>query len=165
MRGSNSAVRWPARYSPATTPVYVRNELDMEAPAGDVWAWLVRAQLWPAWYENAAHVRFVDGAPPDLGPGVRFRWKTFGVTLESRVLEFVPAERIAWDARGFGVDAYHAWVIVETPGGSHVVTEETQHGWLARLANFLMPRRMHRYHQLWLEELRKKASGGLPPSA
>ena len=43
-----------------------------------------------AWYENAANVTFLEGHPPDLGPGVRFRWKTFGVTLESKVLEFVP---------------------------------------------------------------------------
>ena len=137
----------------------------MEAPADVVWTWLIRAHLWPTWYANAEDVTFLEGEPPDLGPGVRFRWKTFGVTLESRVLEFVPTERIAWDARGNGVDAYHAWVISKMPRGSHVLTEETQHGWLARLGSVLMPQRMRRYHQLWLEELARKAAGGLPPPA
>lgn len=162
---STPVVRWPDHYSPAVAPVHVRNEIDMEGPAGAVWAWLVRARLWPTWYENSAEVEFLDGAPPDLGPDVRFRWTTFGVTLESRVLEFVPSERIAWDARGRGVDAYHAWVISETSRGVHVLTEETQHGWLARLGHSLRPQHMHRYHQIWLEALRKKAAAGPPPPA
>ena len=164
-KDSAPAVRWPARYSPEIAPVHVRNELEMEAPPDAVWAWLVRAQLWPAWYENAANVTFLEGSPPDLDPGERFRWKTFGVTLESKVLEFVPGERIAWDARGPGVDAYHAWVITKTPRGSHVLTEESQHGWLARLSSAVMPQRMFRYHQIWLEALRQKAAGGPPPNA
>jgi hypothetical protein len=85
----------------------------------------------------------------------RFWWKTLGLPLESTVREFVPGQRIAWDAHGLGVDAYHAWVLSpRTGGGCHVLTEETQHGWLARLGNRFMPNRMHRYHQLWLEGLR-----------
>jgi uncharacterized protein YndB with AHSA1/START domain len=160
---SSRRVRWPARYSPETAPVHVRNELEIEAPADVVWAWLVRAQRWPSWYENAADVEFLEGAPPDLAPGVRFKWRTFGVTLESRVLEFVPAERIAWDAQGQGVDAYHAWVIAKTARGSYVLTEESQHGWLARLSHTVTPQRMHHYHQIWLEGLRTQAAGGPPP--
>jgi uncharacterized protein YndB with AHSA1/START domain len=162
---TDSAVQWPPHYAPSTAPVHVRNELDMDVPPEMVWAWLIRAQLWPAWYVNAAHVRFVQGRPPDLSAGARFRWKTFGVNLESTVLEFVPGERIAWNARGLGVDAYHAWVISATGRGAHVLTEETQHGWLARLANFVAPRRMHKYHQLWLEQLRDNAARGLPPAS
>ena len=158
-----SIVRWPPHYAPATTPVHVRNELDMEAKPDVVWAWLIRAQLWPTWYSNSAHVRFLEGPPPDLTAGTQFRWKTFGVSLESRVCEFVSGERIAWDARGLGVDAYHAWVISATPRGSHVLTEETQHGWLARLGHFLMPWRMGKYHQLWLEQLRDQSAHGRPP--
>lgn len=160
----NGAVRWPAHYAPTTAQVHVRNELDMDAPPDVVWAWLIRAQLWPMWYVNAADVMFLQGTPPDLSLEARFRWKTFGLGLESKVLEFIPDERIAWDARGLGVDAYHAWVISATSGGSHVLTEETQHGWLARLGNVLMPWRMPQYHQLWLEQLRDNSARGLPPA-
>jgi uncharacterized protein YndB with AHSA1/START domain len=157
------AVRWPDRYSPTIAPIHVRNELEMDASPDAVWAWLIRAHLWPSWYDNASDVRILAGTPPDLSPGATFRWKTFGLRLESTVLEFVPGERIAWNARGIGVDAYHAWVVGKTPRGSHVLTEETQHGWLARLAARLMPSRMHRFHQLWLEQLRDAARTGLPP--
>ncbi|HET8576786.1 MAG TPA: SRPBCC domain-containing protein [Methylomirabilota bacterium] len=159
------SVRWPPRYAPGTAAVHVRNELEMDAPVDAVWAWLIRAQLWPAWYGNSSDVTFLQGSPPDLNPGTRFRWRTFGVTLESTVLEFVPTERIAWDARAFGVDAYHAWVISTTPRGCHVLTEETQHGWLARLGHLVLPRRMHTHHQRWLEQLRDHAARGLPPRA
>ena len=38
-------------------------------------------------------------------PSSAFTWKTFGVRLESTVMEFVPGERIAWNALGVGVDA------------------------------------------------------------
>jgi len=128
-----------------------------------VWAWLIRAPLWPTWYVNSANVQFLQGAAPDLALATRFKWKTFDVTIESTVLEFVPAERIAWDARAFGIEVYHAWVIQKTPTGCHVVTEETQRGWLARLGKLLMPNRMWKYHQIWLEGLRANAAQGVPP--
>ena len=158
-------VRWPPHYAPANCPIHVRNELSMPVSAEVVWAWLVRAQLWPTWYVNSANVRFLQGTPPNLAQGTRFRWKTFGITIESSVFEFVPAERIAWDAHGPGIDGYHAWVLRSTPQGCHVLTEETQHGWLARLGKLLMPNRMSKFHQLWLEGLRDMASRGLPPAA
>ena len=82
--------------------------------------------------------------------------------LESAVREFVPYERLAWDARGPGIDAYHAWILVPTEEGCHVATGETQRGWLARLQNVIMPTRMNKQHQIWLERLRDQAVGGRP---
>jgi hypothetical protein len=158
-------IRWPPRYHPDRAPVHVCNELEMDAAPDAVWAWLIRAQLWPAWYENASNVSFVSGTPPDLGPATTFRWKTFGVGLESQVLEFVPGERIAWDGRGPGVDVYHAWLIRKTPRGTHVLTEETQYGALARLSHAVLPWRMPKYHQIWLESLSARARSGYPPAA
>ena len=129
-----------------------------------VWAWLIRAQLWPTWYPNSANIMFLADPPPDLTLGTRFRWKTFGITIESTALEFLPYERLAWDARGTGLDAYHAWLIQKTNQGSNVIAEETQRGWVARLGKALRPSRMELQHQIWLEGLREKASRGLPPS-
>jgi uncharacterized protein YndB with AHSA1/START domain len=160
-----NTIRWPANYAPENAPIHVRNELEMDVAPEAVWAWLVRAQLWPTWYKNSSNVRFLSGTPPDLDAAARFQWTTFGVRLESRVLEFVPGERIAWDAHGIGIHAYHAWVIQEILRGTYVRTEETQRGWLARLAASLRPRRMHEYHQIWLEHLREVARTGLPPQA
>jgi hypothetical protein len=109
-------------------------------------------------------VRFISGPPPDLAVGTRFGWKTFGVHLESTVQEFVPPERLAWDARGRGVDAYHAWLLVRTAEGCNVVTAEVQRGWLARLQNMFLPSRMFDQHQVWLERLRDQALSGIPCS-
>ena len=158
-------VRWPDHYQPHNCPVHVRNELDMDAAPERVWSWLVRASLWPTWYVNSANVTILDGSGPDLQKGTRFRWKTFGVTITSTVLEYVTGERIAWDAHAFGIDAYHAWVLQPSTKGCHVLTEETQHGWLARLGKLFMPNRMYTFHQLWLEGLAAKAHAGLPPAA
>ena len=150
-------VRWPDHFAPANAPVHVRNELEIPAPVEHVWACLIRAKLWPAWYANSQDVRFLEGKEPDLAAGTRFRWRTFGVTIESEVLEFLPRERLAWDAHSFGIDAYHAWVLRETPQGCHVLTEEVQRGSLARLQKLLLPNRMSRWHQNWLESLRDEA--------
>ncbi|MGA2200020.1 MAG: SRPBCC family protein [Nitrososphaerales archaeon] len=139
----------------------MRNELEMPAPAESVWAWLIRAKLWPTWYPNSQNV-LIEGGGPDLRPGSRFRWKTFGVTLSSKVEEFVPAERLAWSARSPGVATYHAWVIERRPSGCYVLTEESQNGLMARLSNALRPDNMSKYHQLWLERLMAKALSGLP---
>lgn len=115
----------------------------------------------PAW---ALRPEAAPGAPPDLALGTKFRWKTFGVRLESSVREFVPYERLAWNARGTGIDAYHAWLLVPTKEGCRVANGETQRGWLARLQNVVLPTRMHQQHQLWLERLRDQAVEGITSS-
>uniref|UniRef100_UPI0035CA8446 SRPBCC family protein n=1 Tax=uncultured Sphingomonas sp. TaxID=158754 RepID=UPI0035CA8446 len=148
-------IRWPAAYAPGVMPVHVVNTLAMAADPAAVWKRLIAAEGWPAFYTNASNVR-VDGGG-DLRPGVTFRWRTFGVDLVSTVEEFVPGERIAWLAHGTGVIAYHAWAIAPAASGCIVVTEETQRGVMARLGKLLMPGRMHRQHQLWLEGLARVA--------
>ena len=154
---------WPRGYEPENCPIHVRNELEMSSTPEITWAWIIRAQLWPTWYSNSADIQFLSGQPPDLALGTRFRWKTFGVTIKSTVLEFVPYERIAWDAHGTGLEAYHAWLIQKTDQGCKVLMEENQRGWLARLGKALRPNRMAELHQVWLERLRGQAQKGLPP--
>ncbi|HXZ89586.1 MAG TPA: SRPBCC family protein [Candidatus Dormibacteraeota bacterium] len=156
-------IRWPDKYSPDRTRVHVHNQLEMPVPSTFVWAWLIRAELWPTWYENSKRV-VIEGGGPDLRSGSRFQWTTFGVRLDSKVEEFASGERLAWSARATGIDAYHAWLIENRPPGSYVVTEETQNGWLARLSNMLRPRSMSEQHQNWLEGLRRKAAEGPPPA-
>jgi hypothetical protein len=118
--------------------------------------------VWASWYPNASNVVLARGAP-ELALGVSFTWRTFGVAIRSTILEFVPNERIAWNAFCLGVEAYHAWEITQTPGGAHVLTEETQYGWAARLGSLLFRNRMSKFHQVWLERLAAKAHGGPPP--
>lgn len=155
-------INWPERYAPRHTAVHVHNELAMQAPPDRVWAWLVRAALWPRWYPNSKDVR-IEGGGPDLAPGARFRWRTFGLAVASTVAEFVPNERIAWDGKGIGLDVYHGWLIEPRPDGCRVLTEENQNGAAARLQSLLMPDRMRRGHDLWLARLHDRARSGPPP--
>lgn len=159
---TDTEIRWPQEFDPAHAPVHVRNELRMNVTPEVAWAWLVRAVRWPEWYPNSANVRFVGASGPDLQDGTVFRWKTFGANLTSEVMEYVPGERLAWNARGPGIWAYHAWLIEEVDGGCRVLTEETQHGWLCRLGKLLLPNRMFKFHQIWLEQLQSKARTGPP---
>lgn len=159
---ADTSIRWPDRFAPARAPVHVRNETDIAATPGVVWAWLVRASLWPSWYSNSSEVQIVGGGD-DLGPGTQFRWRTFGTSLTSRVEEFVPPERLAWSAQGTGVDVYHAWLITPTPAGCHMLTEESQYGFLARMDHAVRPKRMFDGHEGWLNSLRAKAMAGPPP--
>ena len=155
-------IKWPERYHPSRAPIHVVNELTIPASCDQVWAWLIRAPLWPSWYPNSSDVRLHDRPLTELRLGTMFTWRTFGVKLRSTVQEFIPNERLAWNARGLGVDAYHAWLLLPRPSGTHVITEETQYGALARMAKVFMPGRMHRVHQVWLEQLSARAQGGAP---
>ncbi|MEG3124263.1 SRPBCC family protein [Sphingomonas sp. GB1N7] len=146
-------IRWPPGFAPADSPVHVVNCIETTIAPDLVWARLIHATRWPAIYANARDVR-VEGGGADLFADARFRWKTFGVALDTRVVEFEPETRIAWIAEAFGIRAYHAWLITPlADGGCTILTEETQHGWVARIGRRLFPRRMEHWHQRWLEAL------------
>jgi len=128
----------------------------------NVWAWLCRPDLWPTWYPNSSNVKIKNQTQTDLRLGTQFRWKTFGVTIDSTVLEFLQHERLAWDAHCNGVHAYHAWAMERRDGGVYVLTEETQNGWKAWLGSKVLPSRMQSWHQRWLAELEEVAKSGMP---
>jgi len=155
-------IEWPGGFAPGRAAVHVHNELEMPVPAGAVWPWLLRAELWPTWYSNSKDVTVDYG--PDLAPGSSFRWTTFGVRLRSKVVDFAPSERLAWTADAPGIHAYHVWLIEARPSGCFVVTEEAQNGAIARLGHLLRPRNVHARHQDWLEGLLRKAKEGAPPT-
>ena len=152
--------RWPPGYEPERSPLDVRNEIRIEAPPPVVWAWLVAAERWPSYYRNSARVRVEGGG--DLRPGVRFSWWTFGVRVSSRVREFEPPERLAWDAKEIGAAGYHAWLLLRDGDGTHVVTEETQHGPAMVVGRLAVAPLMRHFHQRWLEGLARAARGRSP---
>ena len=98
------------------------------------------------------------GGATTLEQDLNFSWKTMGLRINCNVREFEPESRLAWDAKGVGTWAYHAWLITPTATGCHVLTEETQHGWLCRLGQLMMPGSLHiKWHQVWLEKLELEA--------
>ena len=54
-------------------------------------------------------------------------------------------------------------VIEPRADGCNVLTAENQNGLATRLQAALLPNRMHKHHQIWLERLAAKARNGLPP--
>jgi uncharacterized protein YndB with AHSA1/START domain len=154
-------INWPAHYAPDRVAVRVSNDITIAAPPETVWAWLVRARDWPDWYPNSKQVK-IDGDVAMLSSGAHFTWRTFGLPVSSTVREFEPASRIAWDGAGPLLDVYHAWLIEPRSQGCWVLTEENQNGLAASAMAQLMPSRMHRGHQLWLERLKARAEGGMP---
>lgn len=145
-------IRWPEAFAPAKSPIHVVNRLQVAATPDAVWSKLVAATRWPDWYENSADVR-IEGGGDTLQPGSKFKWLTFGFNLNTVVQEFEPGERLAWLASGPGIRAYHAWLIIPRPDGCEVITEETQHGVVARLGRLLFRGQIERMHQVWLEGL------------
>ena len=146
-------VRFPDNAKPERSPVYAFNEIDLDVSPERLWPWLLRAVRWPEWYANARDVE-IDGGGEDLALGSRFSWTTFGVRVHTIIEEFVPNERLAWSGKGLGSAAYHGWVIARRPdGGSHVITEETQRGFVASAGRWMLRGGLHKWHQRWLEGL------------
>ena len=154
-------VQFPVGARREESPVYAKNELVIPASPEHIWPWLVRASRWPEWYANARAV-VIDGGSPDLSPGVGFHWNTFGVRVHTTVEEFVSNRRLSWSGRGLGSTAYHGWVLTPVDGGTLVVTEETQRGFVASVGRAFLRSGLHKWHQRWLEGLARKAAGRLP---
>jgi len=150
-------IHWPDQYHPDNCAVHVVNDIEMDVPVQAAWACLINATEWPNWYPNSANVRLLDPDKTTLDHGARFRWKTFGMTITCLVEEFKPYERLAWSSEQRGMKVYHAWLFEERESGCYVRTEETQNGIIPKLASKLMPGKMHKFHQIWLEELGKTA--------
>ena len=154
---AGTVVAFPEGQRRSQSPIFTHNELVIAAPAERIWAALLRATAWPAWYGNAKRVE-IDGGGDVLAPGVTFHWTTFGVRVHTTVREFVPGRRLSWSGRGLGASAYHGWVIEPRQGGCLVVTEETQQGLIASLGRRFLRRGLLAWHQRWLEGLARVAS-------
>ncbi|MET7442675.1 SRPBCC domain-containing protein [Streptomyces sp. NPDC004082] len=144
---------WPPAHQPDRSALAVHNDVTTDLSPHDLWPVLLAAANWPTWYANARHVVLPPGQR-HLALGTTFTWTTFHLRIESTVRECVPESRLAWDGRALGAAGYHRWALHPTAGGgTHLVTEEVQHGPAARLAAPAMRRALQRRHQIWLEGL------------
>ncbi len=79
------------------------------------------------------------------------------MTIDSTVLEFIRTSGWRGTPIAMVYMQYHAWAFEKRDRGVYVLTEQTQNGWLVRLGALVMPNRMSRWHQRWLEGLGKVA--------
>jgi uncharacterized protein YndB with AHSA1/START domain len=151
-------IRWPEAYEPTRSKFFVHNEIEIYAPPAIVWDILLPAETWPDWYEGAKNVVIVRGGEGGrLSSNAVFDWQTMGLKFRSTIKEFVPNERLSWESRKRSIQGYHAWLIVPTATGCRLITDESQHGWLTFFEKTFQPRKLHRLHDIWLSEIKKKA--------
>jgi uncharacterized protein YndB with AHSA1/START domain len=149
-------IHWPPEFDPLKADLFAHNELLIDASCERVWQHIIEAPKWPQWYPNARDVSIVSGSNPVLEVGTAFRWTTFGLTIESRIHEFVPFSRIGWYGYAAGTEPafYHTWYLIRRGNGCLVVTDEVGNGRDAANLRQTDEGLMHRGHDLWLATLR-----------
>lgn len=160
LSAQNSAperINWPSGYAPGTSRFYVHNEINIEAPPQKVWELLVRAEEWPKWYKGAKKVAVFNAEDKLLNANNYFTWKTMGLHFTSTIREFEPYSRLSWESKKKSIQGYHAWLIIPTEKGCKLITDESQNGWLTLLERTFQPNKLHRLHQVWLEEIKRLA--------
>lgn len=157
-------IHWPERYRPDRSTFFVHNEIMIDAPAQKVWDILVQIEAWPQWYVGAENLKLANSKTGRLAADSNFTWKTMGMNFDSRVKEFLPPWRLATESRKRVIQGYHAWLIIPTATGCKVITDESFRGPLGLLQGTFIPHKLHRLHQIFLEELKKKAEKPTGPA-
>jgi uncharacterized protein YndB with AHSA1/START domain len=154
-------VIWPEQYDPRHSAIYALNDIDVKAPPEVVWKLLVDARNWSSHFPPEDQVGILSGEA-ELALGTKFHRVTVGYPMSPIVTEFVLGRRLAWsttvDGDETGSTAYHGWVITPTNAGCHVLSEETQQGdFFLELIGREHPGALYRYHQDWVEGLKRAA--------
>ena len=136
-----------------TAPVRSGGEIEIAAPPQVVWEVLTRFENWPNWNPDVKSMSF----PGPLAPGSEFRWKAGPGTIVS-TLERVEAPRhISWRGRTLTIDAYHEWWLEPSDGATHVRTEESFSGLLARLLRGTLQKTLDKSFEDGLGRLKHEA--------
>ncbi|WP_029014732.1 polyketide cyclase [Niveispirillum irakense] len=155
-------IHWPDGYVPGFSDNFASNEIIVaDLSAHQVWPALAKTTIWPRYYSNVSDIWFYDGQGPALALGTRFRFVTFGFSVEAEVVEYVePVEgqpaRLAWHGWVEGdahrrLDVHHAWLIEDLSDGRvRILTQETQNGQPARELAAAIPNPMINGHQEWI---------------
>ena len=52
---NNESIIYPAEFQPSNCPVFVHNEIHINASQEKIWLWLVNTTIWQEWYSNASY--------------------------------------------------------------------------------------------------------------
>jgi uncharacterized protein YndB with AHSA1/START domain len=123
--------------SPASAVVSAA-EVDVDAPIERVWAALTAIDRWPEWNPDVTSAS-IDGP---VAPGTTFRWKAGPGTITSRLEHVDPPRVIAWTGKTLGIRALHVWRLEARGGHTHVQTEESYDGLVARMLRRSLQKRL-----------------------
>src|SRR4029450_6751575 len=138
--------------SPAAS-VRSKREIDIAAPAEVVWGGLTDFGRWQEWNPEVKSMSF-DGP---LVPGAMFRWKAGPGTIVSTVEEIGRPRSIRWRGPTLSISAIHEWRFEGRDGGTHVETEESFSGMLARILRGSLQKQLDRALEEGLEHLKREA--------
>ena len=136
-------------------PVKSSAEIEIEAPPQFVWEVLTRFENWPNWNPEVKSMSFAG----PLAPGSEFHWKAGPGTIVSTLDRIEPPRYIAWRGRTLTIDAYHEWWLEPRDGGTHVRTEESFSGLLARLLRGTLQKTLDKSLAEGLGHLKREAEG------
>jgi polyketide cyclase/dehydrase/lipid transport protein len=153
-------IHWPEGFDPESADLFSHNELIIEATCEKIWSHIIDARKWPLWYPNSKDVALLGGAKV-LGEGTTWRWNTFGLSIESKVHEYVPHTRLGWYgyAPGTRPSFYHTWLLMPQGDSCLVVTDEVGTGKDAAHLRETDESLIHRGHDLWLATLKWVSEG------
>jgi uncharacterized protein YndB with AHSA1/START domain len=150
-------IHWPDGFHPEQADLFAHNEIVVRSSCEKVFANIVDAQAWPSWYPNSRNAMLRNSPDGKLREGTQFSWDTFGVSITSRIHEFVPDSRIGWFGDGIGMNAYHTFLLLKTDKGCHIVTEEVVKGPGVVEFREKQPNAMQEGHDLWLSTLKQRS--------
>jgi carbon monoxide dehydrogenase subunit G len=134
-------------------PVRSRREIDVAAPPDVVWEVLTDFDRWQEWNPEVKSMSF-EGP---LAPGAMFRWKAGPGTIVSTVEEVDRPRYIRWRGRTLSISAIHEWRFEGRHDGTHVETDESFSGMLARLLRGSLQKQLDRALEGGLEHLKHEA--------
>jgi hypothetical protein len=134
-------------------PVKSSAEIDIQAPPQFVWEVVTTFENWPNWNPEVKSMSFAG----PLAPGSEFRWKAGPGTIVSTLDRIEPPRYIAWRGRTLTIDAYHEWWLEPRDGGTHVRTDESYSGLLARLLRGTLQKTLDKSLEDGLQRLKWEA--------
>jgi uncharacterized protein YndB with AHSA1/START domain len=110
-------------------PAIGSGDIKISAPPAVVWDILVDIDAWPGWNPDVktAHLR------GPLAVGTSFRWKSGIASLKSELRSVEPSSEIGWTGTTMSIKAVHVFRLHPEDGGTHVRSEESWEGTLARM--------------------------------
>lgn len=127
--------------------------IEIDAPPELVWNVLTAFAEWPRWNPDVKSMA-VEGP---LEPGTTFRWKAGPGTIVSTLEEVDAPRSVRWRGRTMSIKALHRYRLEPRDGGTHVETEESFSGVLARLLRGSLQKTLDRSLEQGLEHLKREA--------
>jgi uncharacterized protein YndB with AHSA1/START domain len=150
-------INFPSQYSQKNALFFVSNEIEINAKPEKVWEILIDANNWQNWYKGASNLTLNNPVNSMLGAESSINWTTMDMDFVSKITEFYPPNRLSWESRKCSIQGYHGWILIPTQNGTKVITEEGFQGILGWLQSIFIPGKLHKLHDLWLQELKKKS--------